>query len=55
MNAGWIFTQNCFHPAHRLDDPRVLQFRELSQTTDRCRDEHQVICFFGMLTQVDVG
>src|ERR1041384_6665022 len=34
MNARWIFTQNRFHPAHRLDDPRVLQFRELPQTSD---------------------
>ena len=55
VNPGWIFPQDRLEPAHRLDDLWIFQLRELPQTSNRCRDEHQVIRFFGVLTQNDVG
>ena len=55
MNACRIFTQNRLHPAHCLDDLRVLQFGELAQTSNRAGDQHQIICFFGMLAPDDIG
>src|SRR5262249_1212234 len=55
VNAGWVFTQNGLYPAYSLDDLRLLQFRELPETSDGCRYRHQVIGFFGVVAQDDGG
>ena len=55
MNACRVLAQNRLHPAHRLDNLRVLQFGQLAQTPNRAGDQHQIVGFFGMLAPDDIG
>ncbi len=55
MNACRVLAQNLLHPAHRPDNLWVLQFGQLAQAPNRAGDQHQIVCFFGVLAPDDVG
>ena len=55
MDACRVLAQNRLHPAYRLDNLRVLQFGQLAQTPNGAGDQHQIVCFFGILASDDIG